>query len=283
MAWEETMAAWRLAYHANCWGPLGGDAVGVTSITRLAYRTFGDMSAAIRDISAAGYEGIEFFDGNVLDGEGDGFAGMRSLLSAHRLALVSIYSGGHFIFADILEEELARVRKAAAAAEALGAEHLVVGGGARRHDGTREADYDALASALDKVVTIARKHGLKAHYHPHLSTIVENPEEVRKIFGKTDIGFCPDTAHLAAAGGDVATMVREHAERISYVHLKGWQKAPFAFVPVGQGDCDNGAVIRVLKGIGYEGWICNELDAWPDPAAGAAESFAYVKAEMAKA
>mgnify|MGYP000609008925 CR=1 FL=1 len=28
------------------------------------------------------------------------------------------------------------------------------------------------------------------------------PEEVRKIFGKTGIGFCPDTAHLAAAGGD---------------------------------------------------------------------------------
>jgi inosose dehydratase len=78
-------------------------------------------------------------------------------------------------------------------------------------------------------------------------------------------------------------MVREHAERISYVHLKGWQKAPFAFVPVGRGDCDNGAVIRALKDIGYEGWICNELDTWPDPAAGAAESFAYVKAEMAKA
>ena len=38
------MTAWKLAYHANCWGPLGGDAVGVTSINRLAYRTFGDMA-----------------------------------------------------------------------------------------------------------------------------------------------------------------------------------------------------------------------------------------------
>ena len=25
----------RLAYHANCWGALGGNAVGVTSITQL--------------------------------------------------------------------------------------------------------------------------------------------------------------------------------------------------------------------------------------------------------
>ena len=149
------------------------------------------------------------------------------------MKLVAVYSGGNFIFPDILDEELARVTRAADAAQALGAEHLVVGGGARRFDGTRDGDYDALASALDKVVGIAEARGLRAHYHPHLSTIVENPDEVRKIFGKTAIGFCPDTAHLAAAGGDVAAMVREHAGRISYVHLKGWQREPFAFTPVG--------------------------------------------------
>ena len=158
-----------------------------------------------------------------------------------------------------------------------------MGGGAKRFDGTRPGDYDALAAALDKVVYIAAGRGLKAHYHPHLSTIVENPDEVRTIFAKSAIGFCPDTAHLAAAGGDVAAMVREHASRISYIHLKGWQREPFGFTPVGQGDCDNAAVIRALKDIGYDGWICNELDAWPDPAAGARESRAFVERETAKA
>jgi inosose dehydratase len=275
------MTAWKLAYQANCWGPLGGDAVGVTSITRLAYRTFGDMGRAAEDIAAAGYEGIEFFDGNVVEGAADDYAAIRRILADTNLSLVSIYAGGNFIFSDILEEELARVTKAADAAQALGATHLVVGGGARRHDGTRDKDYDALAAALDKVLGIASARGLRAHYHPHLSTIVENPDEVRKIFSKTAIDFCPDTAHLAAAGGDVPAMVREHADRISYVHLKGLQKEPFAFVPVGRGDFDNGAVIRVLKDIGYAGWICNELDAWPDPAAGARESRAFVEAQTA--
>jgi inosose dehydratase len=270
------VSEWKMAYHANCWGPLGGDAVGVTSVTRLAYRTFGDMARAAREIAAAGYEGMEVFDGNVLDGEAGGFRAMRGILEETELALVAVYSGGNFIFADILEEELARVEKAANAAEALSAEHLVVGGGARRFNGTRETDYDALAAALDRVETIASKRGLRAHYHPHLSTIVETPEEVRKLFGKTGIGFCPDTAHLAAAGGDVAAMVREHADRISYVHLKGWQKEPFAFVPVGQGDFDNGAVLQALQEVGYSGWICNELDSWPDPQSGARESFNFV-------
>ena len=61
------MTAWKLAYHANCWGGLGGDAVGVTSVTQLAYRTFGDMDRACADIAAAGYAGVELFDGNLLD------------------------------------------------------------------------------------------------------------------------------------------------------------------------------------------------------------------------
>ena len=275
------MAPWKLAYHANCWGPLGGDAVGVTSITRLGYRTFGDIDRAAREIADAGYEGIELFDGNVLDGEADGFSALRRTLADTGLALVAVYSGANFIFPDVLPEELHRITRAADAAQALGAEHLVVGGGARRFDGTREADYDALAAGLDRVVEIARARGLRVHYHPHLSTIVETPEEARRIFARTGIGFCPDTAHLAAAGGDPAAMVREHADRISYVHLKGWRREPFAFTPVGIGDCDNAAVIRALAEIGYAGWICNELDAWPDPAEGARQSRAFVEREMA--
>ena len=46
-AGEETRMKAKFAYHANCWGPLGGNAVGVTSISELTYRTFGDMGRAI--------------------------------------------------------------------------------------------------------------------------------------------------------------------------------------------------------------------------------------------
>ena len=120
------MAAWKLAYHANCWGQLGGNAVGVTSITELSYRTFGAMDRAFTDIAAAGYEGVELFDGNLLDHSA---AAMRSLLADSGLELVAAYAGGNFIFDEILPEELARVTRAADRAAELGAPHLVVGGG----------------------------------------------------------------------------------------------------------------------------------------------------------
>ena len=59
--------AQKIAYHANCWGPLGGHPVGVTSIKDLVYQTFGDMNRAFADIAAAGYHAVELFDGNLLD------------------------------------------------------------------------------------------------------------------------------------------------------------------------------------------------------------------------
>ena len=268
------MANWKLAYHANCWGALGGNAVGVTSITQLSYRTFGDMDRALSDIAAAGYEGVELFDGNLLEYSA---VALRKLLADTGLVLTATYSGGNFIFDDILPEELARVTRAADRAAELDAPHLVVGGGAKRFDGTRDADYHKLGAALDRVKSLADARGLRAHYHPHLSTIVEGPDEVRKIFALTAIDFCPDTAHLAAGGGDPAAMIREHSARISYVHLKGFQKEPFAFMPLDRGDVPTDPIIAALRETAFEGWICTELDAWPDPAEGARISMDYLR------
>jgi len=144
-------------------------------------------------------------------------------------------------------------------------------------------DYERLAEGLDKAATLTKTRGLTAHYHPHLSTIVEGPAEVDRIFALTSINFCPDTAHLAAAGGDVPAMIRKHRARISYVHLKGLRKEPFAFTPLDEGDLDNAAVIKSLADTNYSGWITAELDAWPDPKDGAVRSLAFMKRTIAGA
>ena len=72
-------------------------------------------------------------------------------------------------------------------------------------------------------------------------------------------------------------MIREHAARISYVHLKGFQANPFAFTPLDRGDVPTGPILQALRDTGYEGWICTELDAWDDPAEGARLSMDYLK------
>jgi len=272
----------RFAYQTNCWGPLGGNAVGVTSIGQLTYVTYGDIGRAIAEIAAAGYQGVELFDGNLLDYPG-GAPALRAALDGAGVKLVAAYSGANFIFPDSLDEELQRIARVADAAAHLSAEHLVIGGGAKRLKGVASGDYERLAEGLDKAAALATARGLNPHYHPHLSTIVEGPAEVDRIFSLASIGFCPDTAHLAAAGGDVPAMVRKHRTRISYVHLKGLRREPFTFTPLDEGDLDNTAVIRALMETGYRGWIAAELDAWPDPAGGAARSLAFLERNTAGA
>ena len=95
----------RLGYHTITWGGVVGDAVGVTSVKDLYYRVNGPMDRAIAEIGALGYEGVEMFDGNVAD-----YASrpddLKNLLAAAGVELVSVYTGGNFIYEEILSEEL---------------------------------------------------------------------------------------------------------------------------------------------------------------------------------
>lgn len=269
----------KLAYHANCWGPLGGHPVGVTSIGGLSYMTFADMADAFRDIAAAGYRGVEIFDGN-LDEYAERKEDLKSLLNDLGLDLLAVYSGANLIFPDVLPDELEKIRRTADLAAEFGTTHLVVGGGAKRLSGPLPQDRAATGAGLEKCRDIAEHAGLQAHYHPHLSTLAEAPDEIAEIFKHTSIQFCPDTAHLAAGGCDVPALIRQWADRISYVHLKGLQRDPFGFTPLGQGDLDMDAIVLALKETGFTGWITTELDAWPDPADGARVSFQWLTAAL---
>lgn len=266
-----------IGYCTITWGGVVGEPTGVTSVKDLFYRANGSMPDAIRAIGAAGYAGVEMFDGNVAD-YAERPDELRGALAEAQLQLVSVYTGANFIYADVLPDELHRIRRAAELAATFGAERLVVGGGARRAAGTQVDDYKRLGESLDRVTDLAEEFGLTASYHPHLSTIVENPDELEHVMGLTRIGFCPDTAHLAAGGGDPAALIRAYPDRVRHVHLKDYRPDPFAFLPLGEGEIDFPDVIAAIRESGYDSWLMVELDAYDgDPADAAAISKAYLE------
>lgn len=256
----------KLGYCTITWGGVVGHPVGVTSVKDLFYLTHGSMPDAVRDIASAGYQGVEMFDGNLAD-YADHPDDLHTLLSDAGVELVSVYTGANFIYPDILPDELHRIRRSAELAAQFGAGRLVVGGGATRSDGIRDTDYDALAEALDQVADIAASVGLSASYHPHLSTIVEGPEQLERLIARTKIGFCPDTAHLAAGGGDPAALIRRYPDRLQHVHLKDYIAEPFTFAPLGEGSLDFADILSAIQEAGYDDWLMVELDAYDgDPA-----------------
>lgn len=267
----------KLSYQTITWGGVVGHPVGVTSVKDLFYLANAPSETALRDIAAAGYEGVELFDGNLVQ-YADRPDDFRQLLAETELQLAAVYSGANFVFPEILEEELWRIERAAKLGSQFGAEHIVVGGGAQRARGATEEDYARLAEGLDAVVAIAEEHGLVASYHPHLTTIVESPEQLERVITRSRINFCPDSAHLVAGGGDPAKLIRRYGERIVYVHLKDFTAEPFAFLPLGRGDIDFGAILDELDRVAFDGWITIELDDFDGaPVDAARESKQYLQ------
>ncbi len=258
----------RLAYQTNTWGGVVGHPVGVTSIKDLFYLANGSTEDALRDVLAAGFAGVELFDGNVVHYADEPNA-LRRLLQEHSVELVGVYSGANFIFEEVLDQELWRIERAASLAAELGAEHLVVGGGAQTLQPPSDREYARLGAGLEEVVAIARRLGLEPTFHPHMSTIVETAEQLDRTLGHTSIGVCPDTGHVLLGGDDPAALIRRLGDRLRYVHIKDVNLETGEFVPLGTGVLDLAAVMDAIVDVGYDGWVTVELDAWPDPAEGA--------------
>lgn len=251
----------KLAYHTITWGGVVGDPVGVTSIKDLFYMANGSTEDALGDIAEAGYSGCELFDGNLRQ-YAERPDELRQLLSRNGLELVAVYCGANFIFADILPEELWRIDTSAALAAALGADHLVLGGGAKRAGGESKGDLDRLASGLAAAQEVVLRHGLTPSYHPHLGTLSETPTALDALMARTEIGLCPDVGHIAAGGGDPVAVIRRYSDRIPYVHLKDWAPAQQTFMPLGAGAVNLRDVADALVDIGYDGWLTIELDSY---------------------
>ncbi len=268
----------QIGYSAITWGGVVGTAGGVGSIADLFYATDGDTREAVRAIAGSGYTGVEVFDGDLL-AYADEPDRLLSVFEATGMELVSVYSGANFIYDDIAVDEFAKLERAASLAARFGARRLVFGGGARRAEGARDGDIRALGRGLDRAAEIAAAHGLGASYHPHLGTLVETPDALAELFDCCAVQFCPDTAHLAAGGGDPAELIAEHSQRLGHVHLKDLSKDSTTFRPLGEGDLDFDGVLAALEAARYDDWLIVELDAYAgDPADAARRSRSFLTA-----
>lgn len=100
-------------------GGVIGNPVGVTSIKDLFYRANGSTETALRDVAAAGYAGVEVFDGNLVEYENCPEE-LRRILRETGLELVAVYAGANFIYPDVLDDELWRIEKGASLAAGFG-------------------------------------------------------------------------------------------------------------------------------------------------------------------
>jgi inosose dehydratase len=143
----------------------------------------------------------------------------------------------------------------------------------------------------------AESLGIHVHFHNHVGSHVESPQEVEYLTQNLPSGvdLCFDTGHFAFGGGDSLKFVEQHAAEIGYLHLKDVDKAildearserlgflnalkKYVFSELGQGIVDVPAVVSCLQQTGYSGWIIVEQDTCPgDPTLTATRNREYLR------
>jgi inosose dehydratase len=79
----------------------------------------------------------------------------------------------------------------------------------------------ALTTLIGRITEIMLTEGVRPALHPHVATWIETETESRTILDALpELGFLPDTGHLAWAGTDIRTLITDYATRIPLVHVK---------------------------------------------------------------
>lgn len=235
----------KVAYCTNAWGAVMAHCGAANNVNSAYYMATGEDETAIRSIAEAGYEYIEMFDGNLLAYE-NRMEDLKALLGRNQVSLKGVYSAGNFIYNEILDEELYKIEKTAKMARELGADQLVIGGGAIRYDGIRGDDYKKLGRALDMVADMARDMEMTASFHPHMGSLVESPDQLDRVMECSQILLCPDCGHVYLGGGDPYAVTKKYLNRIEYVHLKGVDEQG-TFCPIDRGMIDFKPIVELLK------------------------------------
>jgi inosose dehydratase len=162
-----------------------------------------------------------------------------------------------------------------------GGQHFVTALVADLDDWSRpmlDADaWDTLLTGLDEIDTVVADNGVCQVLHPHVDTLIEQPEELDRFLDGCEVALCLDTGHLTIGGSDPVAIAERQTERIGLVHLKdvdavaaerlrqgelGLMGATQAglFPPLGDGIVPIARVIETLIDRGYTGRYVIEQD-----------------------
>jgi len=251
---------------------------------------------ALRDLTGAGYHGVELF-GFVLDEYPGGLEVLREELTTAGLQYTASYCSVSLVDPDRAEADLSSMKRWAGQVAALGGGVVVVGPDPRTRDTYDREDHRRIAASLDEIGRRCADLGVRACFHPHTGTPVESPEEIAQVMDQVDarwVGMAPDTGQIAKGGGDPAVVLATYRELVGHVHLKDYvggqpTYAPdgtlldrtgyLDYTPVGGGVLDVSALLAAV-GPDYGGWWMVELDGTDEapqtPAEAAAASKAYL-------
>ncbi|SDQ21557.1 sugar phosphate isomerase/epimerase [Quadrisphaera sp. DSM 44207] len=184
------------------------------------------------EVAEAGYHWIELGPYGYLPTDPEQ---LRDELAKRDLELSggTVFTHFHREDDDAWDDARGQVEQVAALTAALGGQHIVVIPALWRSDATGEAleprtlsdeQWRRLASGHDQLGRLLlEQYGLHQQFHSHADSHIGTSAEVERLLAETDpryTNLCLDTGHFAYYLGDSLALIRNHPERIGYLHLK---------------------------------------------------------------
>ena len=250
------------------------------------------------ETSRAGYQGTELGPVGYMPEDA---ARIEDSLADCGLALTAGVLFRPFHDTNAWEELLDALHRTCRMLRPLGAEHVVFidslsparsqwAGNCASAPRLDAAELSALHGRVGYAATICREeYGLTPSLHAHAGGCIEFEDELEQALDAIDgdlLGLCLDTGHSLYAGFDPIAILRRHASRVTYVHLKDLDPAILrrcleervgfyeacargVFCRLGEGAIDFRALRQALRKVGYRGWATVEQDRGPQSVASA--------------
>jgi len=247
----------------------------------------GDLETAFAKVAALGYDGVELMtkEPKQLDG-----VRIKRWLDEQGLELAGLCTG-HVYGEDelgLVDPDAQRAARGMArlqtfvdfAAEHFGAGTLVNIGRSRGpgYPGDMERTLREMAEKFRELAEYARPHGIRLVLEPinvhqvnHIHTTQEGIEMVRRV-DHANFGLMLDVYHMNIEDVDIYDSFRAAGDLCWFVHFTdNNRKYP------GSAHLDFAQIVAVLREIGYDGYISNEILPWPNPDMAARETIAFLR------
>jgi sugar phosphate isomerase/epimerase len=123
-----------------------------------------------------------------------------------------------------------------------------------------EAELDAQADILKKLIGICDANGVVLNLHNHIYEVANNEHDLRGTLARIPgAKLGPDLDWLVGAGVDPVDFLRRYGRRIVYMHLRDRKADRVWPEAVGEGATDFAAIGRELRRQDYSGDMAIEL------------------------
>jgi len=235
-----------------------GAHVWVYAATQAGYDVSPILGQIFSDVSYAGFDGVETMEHPLRSTIYTKQIG--ELIDQYKIKLIGSSYGADMWNKDKQNEIYEDVDRIFTNMASVGGRTFGVSVGEPAGRKKTEAEFDAQAELLKKLITLGSKKGIVLNLHNHTAEVADNMYDLRGTLKRIpDVKLGPDLNWLLRAGIDPISFLKEFRKQIVFMHLRDQLKDGKWTESMGEGNVDFKQIAAVIKEINFEGDAIIEL------------------------